>query len=130
MSTAVVFFYIEITLDTSWHTGLLHKFSKLNFWTSLIKFNSSFLSRRKFRVSVEGKMYTPRVMRAGVSQGFFLSHTLFNMYVNYSPQTTWVYLAPFVEDTCLFVTTQGGLCPNKMSALAQLDGGVVHALGH
>jgi hypothetical protein len=58
MSTAAVFLDIEKAFDTTW----LYKLSKLQFPTSLIKLISSFLSQRKFRVSVEGEISTPRYM--------------------------------------------------------------------
>jgi hypothetical protein len=60
MSTAAVFLNIEKAFDTTCHPGLLYKLSKMHFSTSLIKLISSFLSNRKFRVSVEGEMSTPR----------------------------------------------------------------------
>jgi hypothetical protein len=60
MSIAAVFLDIEKAFDTTWHPGLLYKLSKLNSSTILIKLISSFLSQRKFRVSVEGEMSTPR----------------------------------------------------------------------
>jgi hypothetical protein len=69
MSTAAVFLDIEKAFDTTWHTGLLYKLSKLEFSISLIKLIIYFLSQRKFRVSVEGDMSTPRLMKAGVPQG-------------------------------------------------------------
>jgi hypothetical protein len=53
---------------------------------------------------VEGEMSTPREMRAGVPQGFVLSPTLYNIYINDAPQTHGVYLAFFAGDTCLYVT--------------------------
>jgi hypothetical protein len=83
--TAAVFLDIEKALDNTWHYGLLYKLSKLEFLTRLIKLIGSFLSQRKFRVSVEGEMSTPRVMQAGVPQGSLLSPTLFNMYINDTP---------------------------------------------
>jgi hypothetical protein len=72
MSTAAVFLDIEKTFHTTWHPGLLYKLSKLSFSTRIIKLISSFLLQRKFRVSVEGKMFTPRCMQAGVPQGSIL----------------------------------------------------------
>jgi hypothetical protein len=54
MSTAAVFLDIEKAFDTTWHYGLLYnKLSKLEFSANLIKVLVSFLSQRKFRVSVE-----------------------------------------------------------------------------
>jgi hypothetical protein len=66
---AAVFFDIEKAFDNTWHSGLLYTLSKLEFSTSLIKLIGSFLSQRKFRVSVEGEMSAPKVMQAGVPQG-------------------------------------------------------------
>jgi hypothetical protein len=77
MSTAAVFLDIEKNFDTTWHSGLLYKLSKLEFPTSLIKLIGSFLSQRKFRDSMEGEMSTPRIMQTGVPQGSVLSPTLF-----------------------------------------------------
>jgi hypothetical protein len=70
MSTAAVFLDIEKAFDTTWQPGLLYKLSKLQFSTSLIKLISSLLSQRKFRVSVEGEMSTPRYMQAGGATRF------------------------------------------------------------
>jgi hypothetical protein len=77
MSTVAVFLDIEKAFDTTWHSGLLYKLSKLEFPTSLINLIGSFLSQRKFRESVEGEMSTPRIVQAGVPQGSVLSPTLF-----------------------------------------------------
>jgi hypothetical protein len=104
LSTAAVFLDIEKAFDTTWHSGLLYKLSKSKFSASLIKLIGSFLSQRKFRVSVEGEMSTPRVMQAGVPQGSVLSPTLFNMYINDGPQTHGVNLGLFADDTCLYAT--------------------------
>jgi hypothetical protein len=70
----------------------------------LTKLIGSFLSQRKFRVSAEGEMSTPREMQAGVPQGSVLSPTLFNLYINDAPQTHGVHLAQFSDDTYLYVT--------------------------
>jgi hypothetical protein len=105
MSTAAVFLDIEKAFDTTGHNGLLlYKLSKMNFSASLIKLISSFLSNRKFSVSAEGKMYTPRIIKAGVPQGSVLSPTLFNMYINDMPQAIGAPLALFADDTCLYAT--------------------------
>jgi hypothetical protein len=60
MPTAAVFLNIEKAFDTTRHSGLLYKLSKLEFSTSLIKLIS--LSQQKFIVSVEGAMSLPREM--------------------------------------------------------------------
>jgi hypothetical protein len=73
MSTATVFLDIEKAFDTTWHVGLLYKISELKFSICLIKLVSSFISQRKFRVSVEDKLSTLRDIKAWVPQGSVLS---------------------------------------------------------
>jgi hypothetical protein len=127
MSTAAVFLNIEKAFDTTWHSGLLYKLSKLNFSTRIIKLISSFLLQRKFRVSVEGKMSTPRYMQAGVPQDSVLSPTLYNLYINDTPQTIGVNLALFADDTCIYICdrTQGGLSFEKSPVWPKFHVGLV-----
>jgi retron-type reverse transcriptase len=86
MSKAPVLLDIKKAFDTTWHSGLLYKLYKLEFSNSLTKLIGSFLSQRKFRVSVEGEMSTPREMQAGVPQSSVLSPTLFNLFINNAPK--------------------------------------------
>jgi hypothetical protein len=71
--------------------GLLYKLSKFQFSPSIIKLISSFLPNRKFRVTVEGELSTPRDVQGGVPQGSALASTL---YTNDTPQTSGVYINP------------------------------------
>jgi hypothetical protein len=102
MFTAAVFLNVEQAFDTTWQ----YKLPKLKFSVSLIKLISSFLSLRKFRVSVEGEMTAPRDIQPGVPQGSALPPppTLYNIYFNDMPQTPGVYLGLFAEDTCIYAT--------------------------
>jgi retron-type reverse transcriptase len=81
MTSAAVFLCIEKAFDATWHNGLLYKLSKMNFSANLIKLISSFLSNRKFSVSMEGEISTQRIMKARVPQGSVLSPTLLNIYI-------------------------------------------------
>jgi hypothetical protein len=47
-------------------------------------------------------MSTPREMKAEVPQGSVLSPTLYNLYINDTPQTIGVDLALFADDTCRY----------------------------
>jgi hypothetical protein len=106
ISMAAVFLDIEEAFDTTWHSGLLYKIrvSKLELSTSLIKPISSFLSERKFSVTVEGEISMPRDMRAGVPHGSVLFPTLYNVYINDAPHISGVHVALFAENTCLYAT--------------------------
>jgi hypothetical protein len=104
LSMAAVFLDIEKAFDTTWHPGLLYKLLKLNFSVSTVKLISSFLSNRKFKVSVEGEMSTPREIQAGVPHGSVLSLMLYNVYRNDAPQTPGTQLALFANDTCMYAT--------------------------
>jgi hypothetical protein len=73
----------------------------MEFSTNLIKLIISFLSQRKFGVSVKGEMSAPRDIKARVPQGSALSPTLYNLYINGTPQTIGGNLALFADDTSL-----------------------------
>jgi hypothetical protein len=104
MSTAALFLDIEKASDTTWHTGLLYKTSKLQFPSNLTKLIYLFLTNRVFRVSVEGKLSTPREIQAGVPQGSVLVPKLYSLYINDTPRTPGVHLAVFADDTCIYAT--------------------------
>jgi hypothetical protein len=90
MSTAAVFLDIKKIFDTTRHLGFLYKLSTLQLSISLTKLIGSFFSQRNFRVSVEGKMSTPRDIHARVPQGsVLLSPTLYSRYTYkwYAPNT-------------------------------------------
>jgi hypothetical protein len=54
MSLVAVFLEFEKAFDTTWHSDLLHKLSKLEFSTSLIKLIVSLLAERKVKALLEG----------------------------------------------------------------------------
>jgi hypothetical protein len=81
MSTAAVFSDIEEVFDTKLLHSLLCKLSKLEFSTSVIKLISSFLSQRKFRVSVEGEI--------GIYATIYATPWIHNLYINDTPPNNW-----------------------------------------
>jgi hypothetical protein len=72
-----------------------------NLLGNYMKLISSHLFYRKFRVSVEGELSTPREIEAGVPQRFVLAPTLYSLYINDTPQTPGVQLALFADETCI-----------------------------
>jgi hypothetical protein len=115
MPTAAVFLDIEKAFNKMWRLGLLYKLSELKFSISLIKLINSFLSPRKFRVSVEGELSVPRDVQAGVPQGSILSPTLYRIYINDMPQTPGVYLSLFADDNSVYAADhKEGYIPGKL----------------
>jgi hypothetical protein len=58
ISMATVFLDIQKAFDTTWHPGLLHKSSKLQFSENLLQLISLFLTSRNIRVTVEDELST------------------------------------------------------------------------
>jgi hypothetical protein len=69
----------ENACDTTKQSGLKHKLPNLEFSTSIIKNAISFLSGRKLRVLVEGEMFTPSQIQAGMPQSSVLPFTFYSM---------------------------------------------------
>jgi hypothetical protein len=101
MSTAAVFFNIKKAFDITWHHGLFYKLPKLEFLTNVIMLINLFPLQIKFRASAVGK---GQGMQVGVAQCSVLSPTLYNVYINDTPQLLGVHLTLFAEDNCLYVT--------------------------
>jgi hypothetical protein len=119
MSTAAVFLDIEKVSDTKWQSGLLYKLSKLEFSTSLIKLISSFLSKRKFSVSVEGEKSTPREMRAGYLRSCLVPYFVQHVYKLCTPNT-WCLPSPLCRrHLSVRDRSKGGFCCQKTPAWSQ-----------
>jgi hypothetical protein len=68
MLMTAVFLNIEKAFDMTWHPGLPYKLSELQCLVGLIKLIASFLTNRKFKVSVEDELSLPRKIAAGLPQ--------------------------------------------------------------
>jgi hypothetical protein len=99
-----MFLGIEKAFDTTWHSGLLHKLSEMQFSISLIKLIAFFLANRQFKVSVEGELSSSRKIMSGVTQGYLLAPVLYSLYINDGPAAPRVHLALSADDTCIYAT--------------------------
>jgi hypothetical protein len=77
MSTAAVFLDMEKAFDTTCHTGLLYKLSKLEFSVNLIILISSFLFERKFKSFCRGQDVYAEIYGSGGATRFSpVPHTI------------------------------------------------------
>jgi hypothetical protein len=95
---------VENTFDCVWHDALLHKPLKRRIPMVFIKLIWSFLTDRKFYVTVAGERSAKCGVPSGVPQGAVLSPTLFNIFTSDFPALTDVQLALFTDDPALFST--------------------------
>jgi hypothetical protein len=91
MSTTALFLDIEKAFDTTWHPGFSISCRNYIFRPEQLSSLGNFYCNEN-SVSVEGEMSTPRCIEAGVPQGSILSPTLYNLYINDTPQTIGVNL--------------------------------------
>ena len=68
---------IEKAFDTTWHLGLLYKMIKFGFSDSIIRSVHSYLSKRRFFVSVDGVNSNQFELSAGVPQGSVVGPVLY-----------------------------------------------------
>jgi hypothetical protein len=95
ISTAAVFLDIEKAFYMTWHSGLLYKLSKLEFWTSLIKLIGSFVSQRNVNAKGNASRDTT---------SFYLVPYSFQYVYSDALQTHAVHLAFYADDTCRYAT--------------------------
>jgi hypothetical protein len=83
------------------HPGLLHTVRPTIFGKSR---QCILLTNRKFKVSVEGELPSPRKIAAGVPQLSILAPVLYTLYINDSPATPKIHLSLVADDTCIYAT--------------------------
>ena len=97
-----------VALDTSkafervWHAGLLHKLKSYGISGQIFGLISSFLSKRRLQVVLDGKSSLEYPINSGVPQGSILGPTLFLLYINDLPDDVICEIAICADDTTLY----------------------------
>lgn len=103
LSTGALFLDIEKAFDSIWHRGLIYKLNSFGSPTYLTKLISSFVSNRKFFVTVSGSPSSTRDIAAGVPQGSVLSPTLYSLFISDYKKPKNCEIAYYADDTSLLV---------------------------
>ena len=93
---------ISKAFDRVWHAGLLHKLKSYGVSGQIFGLISSFLSKRRLPVVLDGKPSQEYPVNAGVPQGSILSPTLFLLYINDLPDDVICNIAIYADDTTLY----------------------------
>ena len=92
MHTAMIFIDLKKALGTLDFKILLKKMTCLGFITAVIKWFESYLSSRKFCVSVDDIFSKVGTLNCGVPQGFILGPLLFLLYISNFPQSLSIFI--------------------------------------
>jgi Reverse transcriptase (RNA-dependent DNA polymerase) len=86
--------------------GVLHKMLVGNFPIRIVKLTQSFLSDRKFHVTVGDGKSESHSVTSRVPQGAVLSPTLYNFFTHDFPTANGVEIALFADDTAVYCTSE------------------------
>lgn len=106
-STGMITFDVEKAFDAVWHKALIHKMIILKFPLALTKLIQSFLSKRKFYVSINDSKSNDYNIVAGVPQGCVLSPTLYNIFTSdLDLSANSCEAALFADDTAIYYSAK------------------------
>jgi Reverse transcriptase (RNA-dependent DNA polymerase)/Endonuclease-reverse transcriptase len=104
-STSMVLLDIEKAFDTVWLNGLIFKMIEYNFPAYIIKLVHSYITSRKFIVSLENILSDTYTCSAGVPQGSCLGPVLFILYISDLPRHPKTKISIFADDTAIFCSS-------------------------
>ena len=94
---------LQKTFDTVDHNVLLKNMECVGFKKPVIKWFKSYLSNRKFFVSIEGVLSEEGLLTCGVPQVSILEPLLFLIYINDLPQSLSKTTSNlYTNDTCIY----------------------------
>ena len=99
--TGMILIDLQKAFDTINHDILLKKMSLAGFSCQSITWFESYLSNRRFQVSIKNKYSNVANINCGVPQGSILGPLLFLLYVNDMPQAVDGELFLYADDSCL-----------------------------
>ena len=97
-----IFLDISRAFDRVWHEGLIFKLKQFGLEGEMINIISSFLSQRKQRVAIDGKVSSWVDIEAGVPQGSILGPILFLVYINDLTTCVDSDIRIFADNTFIF----------------------------
>ena len=103
LHTGMILIDLQKAFDTLDHGVLLEKMECIGFKKTVIQWFSSYLSSRKFFVSLEGVFSEEGLITCGVPQGSILGPLLFLIYINDLPQSLNEASSNlYADDTCIY----------------------------
>ena len=120
----VIYLDFKKAFDTVDHSNLLSKLQKLNLLSYLLYWFESYLSKRRFRVSVRGSFSSWSPVTSGVPQGSVLGPILFNIFINdLPPSLQHSFCILFADDLKLYRLIQSNadhiLLQSDLNKIAQ-----------
>jgi hypothetical protein len=101
--TAAIFLDVSKACDTVWTGGLAYKLHAAAIPDSSHLLLASYLTDRKFRITMVGKFSEWKTLRADVPQGAILSPLLYNIYGAYIPRRRGIEMSQFAKATAAHV---------------------------
>ena len=102
--TRAIFVDLSKAFDTVWHEGLIYKWKANGLNGNILKILQEYLTDRKQRVLLNGKISNWNIISAGVPQGSVIGPLHFLKYINDIVYNVKCDTKLFGDDTSLFMT--------------------------
>ena len=105
-TSIVIYVDLASAFDRVWHIATLWKLVGMGFRGRIIGWLLSYLSDRKFKVFVEGKITEAHNIASGVLQGAVISPFFFNVLLNDLTKTQGVNYLEYADDLVMFCSAE------------------------